>query len=89
MNPFTTNDPAHKEFMKAGLDFIEQLSRISPLPIYKYFPTKAYKKFIAVTGRMRELGKLNLYALTVLHSVECACIACTVMMYQRMVGYFR
>ena len=66
MNPFTTNNPAHKEFMEAGLDFIEQISRLSPLPIYKYFPTRAYKKFIAVTSRMRELGGLNSYTVMVL-----------------------
>ena len=57
MNVFTTNDPTQKEFMSAGLEFVEQVSQLRPLPIYKYFPTKAYKRFIQATGRMRELGR--------------------------------
>ena len=43
INAFTTNDPTHKEFIKAGLEFVEQVGQLQPLPIYKYFPTKAYK----------------------------------------------
>ena len=57
MNVFTTTDPTHKEFIKVGLEFIAQIGQLRPLPIYKYFPTKAYKRFIQATGQMRELGR--------------------------------
>ena len=57
MNVFTTNDPTHKEFIEAGLEFIGQVSQLSPLPIYKYYHTKGYKAFVQATRRMRELGR--------------------------------
>ena len=57
MNVFTTTDPTHKEFMSAALEFVAQVSQLRPLPIYKYFATKAYKRYIQATGRMRELGR--------------------------------
>ena len=67
MNVFTTNDPIHKEFIKAGLEFVEQVGQLQPLPIYKYFPTKGYKRFAQATGRMRELGRSPLCSEQVLH----------------------
>ena len=59
ISTFTTNDPTHKEFIKAGLDFVEQVGQLQPLPIYKYFPTKAYKTYVQATSHMRELGMLT------------------------------
>ena len=56
INAFTTEDPTHKEFIEAGLTYIKHFSQLLPLPIYKYFHTKSYKKFVQATRRMRELG---------------------------------
>ena len=54
---YNTNKQTHQEFMEAGLEFIKQVGLIIPLPIFKYFPSIAYRKFIQATERMRELGK--------------------------------
>ena len=54
---YNTTDPIHQEFIVAGLEFIKQISLLKPLPIYDYFPSLAYRKFIQATRRMRELGK--------------------------------
>ncbi|XP_064393549.1 probable cytochrome P450 49a1 [Halichondria panicea] len=54
---YNTDKRTHQEFMEAGLEFIKQVGLIVPLPIFKYFPSIAYRKFIQATGRMRELGK--------------------------------
>ena len=56
MRIFSTDDHTHNQFMEAGLEYMEQIFKVKPLPIYKYFPTRAYKKFIQAASRMRELG---------------------------------
>ena len=69
MNVYTTNDPTHKEFIEAGLEFIRQFTQLLPLPIYKYYHTKGYKAFVQATRRMRELGRL-------LHGLACSMCLC-------------
>ena len=58
LNVYDDSDVTQKEFMSAGLKFIHQISRVSPLPIYKFFPTKSYRELVKTIGRMRELGML-------------------------------
>ncbi len=53
---YNTDKQTHQEFMEAGLEFIKQVGLIVPLPIFKYFPSIAYRTFIQATKRMRELG---------------------------------
>ncbi len=57
MDVYNTTDPAQAEFIEAGLDFIREISRLQPLPIYDYFPSLAYRKFIRIASRMRVLGE--------------------------------
>ena len=56
LNVYDDSDVTQKEFMSAGIKFIQQMTQISPLPIYKFFPTKSYRDLVETIGRMRELG---------------------------------
>ena len=60
MNVYDTSNATNQAFIAAGLDFIDSLQAIimNPLPIYKYYHTKAYKRFIQTTTLMRKLGEL-------------------------------
>ncbi len=54
---YDTADPTQAEFIEAAVEFIKEFSEIQPIPIYNYFPSLAYRKFIRIAKRMRELGK--------------------------------
>ncbi len=60
MNMYDTSNAESQAFITAGLNFFESLQAIimNPLPIYKYYHTKSYKKFIKATTIMREQGEL-------------------------------
>ena len=60
LNVYDDSDVTQREFMSAGLKFIEQLTQVSPFPIYKFFPTKSYRELVKTIGRMRELGLFSL-----------------------------
>ncbi|XP_064393551.1 cytochrome P450 10-like isoform X1 [Halichondria panicea] len=51
MNVYDTSNANNQAFIAAGLDFFNSLQAVilNPLPIYKYYHTKAYKKFIQTT----------------------------------------
>ncbi len=59
MNMYDTSNAETKAFVTAGLNFFDSLQAIimNPLPIYKYYHTKSYKKFITTTLIMREQGE--------------------------------
>ena len=59
MNVFDTSDTTSQAFITAGLDFIQstQVIVMNPLPIFKYYHTKSYKRFIEATRLMRNLGE--------------------------------
>ncbi len=58
MNVYDTSNANNQAFIAAGLDFFNSLQAVilNPLPIYKYYHTKAYKKFIQTTTLMRKFG---------------------------------
>ena len=53
-------DPFLKEFMEAGVDYINYLAAItiSP-PLYRIFPTKTYRDFKRIVRRMQRAGKFK------------------------------
>ena len=44
MRIFISDDPTHKEFIEAALDFIKEIFQIRPIPIYKYFSKNCIQK---------------------------------------------
>ncbi len=57
INIYSDIEPVQKEFMEAGLEFISYISRItSALPLYKLFPTKVYRDYVAIVKRMNQTG---------------------------------
>ncbi len=73
MNVYDKNNATNQAFIAAGLDFFNSLQAIimNPLPIQKYYHTKAYKKFIQTTTLMRKLGRAFSY--------NCIDIVCVLM----------
>ena len=58
LDTFSDDNPQVKEYVKAAKDFIRVIGEIgSALPIYKIFPTKAYKEYVHIYTNMRKLGK--------------------------------
>ena len=53
--------PLFKEFMEAGLDYIESIGWIIlALPVYRIYPTKAYRKYKRVVRRMQRAGRFTI-----------------------------
>ena len=58
LDTFSDDDPQVKEYVKAAIDFIRVMGEIGrALPLYKIFPTKAYKEYVHIYSNMRKLGK--------------------------------
>ena len=61
LNVYDDTDPVLKEFREAALDFIGNLAKIAmALPLYKIYPTKAYRDYLNGVNRMQSFGKLHL-----------------------------
>ena len=57
INIYSEADPIQQEFMEAGLDFVEYLPLITTeLPLYKLYPTKAYKNYEKILRRVQKAG---------------------------------
>ena len=55
---YSGTDPLMKEFIQAGLDYIESVGLITrALPIYRIYPTKAYRDYKKVVRRMQRAGE--------------------------------
>ena len=55
---YSGTDPIQKEFMKAGLDYLQAIDDIGrALPLYRIYPTKEYRDFKKVMNRMRNVGE--------------------------------
>ena len=53
-------DPIQKEFMEAGLNFIRSTAAISvALPLYKIYPSKAFRDFRRIVRRMQGAGEFG------------------------------
>ena len=53
--------PLLKEFMEAGLDYIESIGWILlALPVYRIYPTKAYRNYKRAVTRMQRAGKFTI-----------------------------
>ena len=58
INVYSEADPLQKEFMEAGLDYIQSLVGIGlALPLYRIYPTRAYRDFARIVKRMQRAGK--------------------------------
>ena len=54
---YTDIEPVQKEFMEAGLEFIDSISTVAfSLPLYKFFPTKVYRDYVGILKRMKRSG---------------------------------
>jgi hypothetical protein len=62
-------DPIQKEFLEAGIDYIQAISTIVvALPTYKLYPNKTFRNYKAIVTRMRRAGMFNskeLYMFTI------------------------
>ena len=57
INVYSGADPIHQEFIDAGLNYIRSIRGIIfAIPLYKLFPTKAYKDYEKVVRRMQRAG---------------------------------
>ena len=57
INIYSDIEPVQKEFMEAGLEFIGYVSRmVNALPLYRIFPTKVYRDYVAIVKRMNRTG---------------------------------
>lgn len=56
LDVYDDSNVTQKEFISAGTKFIEMLSKNSPIPIYKVYPTKSYKELVHAISHMREIG---------------------------------
>ena len=58
IDAFSGKNPQATEFVEAALAFIRSLGEIGrALPLYKIYPTKAYKEYVENYSRIRRLGK--------------------------------
>lgn len=54
---YSERDPVQKEFIEAGIDYIESVSTItSAPPLYKLFPTKPYRDYVRIVKRIQAAG---------------------------------
>ena len=57
INVYSGADPTQQEFIDAGLEYIRSLVSITTaLPLYKLYPTKAYKDYEKTVRRMQRAG---------------------------------
>ena len=57
INVYSGADPVHQEFIDAGLSYIRSIRGIVlSLPLYKLYPTKAYKDYEKVVRRLHNAG---------------------------------
>ena len=55
---YSGTDPDMKEFAEAGLDYINMAGMIaSALPLYRIFPTKAYRDYAKCVRRLQNAGE--------------------------------
>lgn len=58
INIYSGTDPLQKEFMEAGLDFIQSfLKTMRAFPLYKLFPTKTYRDYERIVRRLQRSGE--------------------------------
>ncbi len=66
-------NPIQKEFVEAGLDYIRSLVKtMNASPIYKIFPTKAYKDYVKMVHRIHAAG--------VCFNNSCCCFCCKLLL---------
>ena len=59
---YSGRDPLLKEFMEAGLDYINEIGLIIfALPVYRIYPTKAYRRFKNAVRRLQRAGEYIYY----------------------------
>ena len=57
---YTGSDPAQKEFMEAGVDYIQSIPMImAALPIYRLYKDKTYKEYEKILRRVQKAGILS------------------------------
>ena len=58
INIYSGTDPLLREFLEAGTAYIRSIGIIgSALPLYKLYPTKAYRDYEKIVRRMQKAGK--------------------------------
>lgn len=54
---YSGTNPVLKEFMEAGLDYIDITgSIVFALPLYRIYPTKAFRDYKRIVRRMQRAG---------------------------------
>lgn len=59
VDTFSGKDPAQKEFMEAGIRYLESLPPVvisMMIPINKIYPTKAFRDYRDIVMKLRQTG---------------------------------
>lgn len=63
---YSGNDPSQKEFLEAGLDYLRNMNIALDLPLYRIYPTKAFRKYKEIVKRLHEAGEFHVFIISFL-----------------------